>query len=131
MQLQARQSADPRDRRARSDAAAYLYIITVDGITRYIGKGRGTRMLMHAINARRDAAKLGLRLNRLYPLMHRNLVRALRAGSKVRERVIASGLSDADAYRREARMIAEYHRDKAGPGQGRAALEHHRRAFHG
>ena len=114
MQLRAKQTAARRAGRQRSDVEAYVYAIMVDGITRYIGKGRATRMLTHALNARRDASKQGLRLNRLRPLMHRNLVRALRAGSQVSEIIIASGLSDTDAYRLEARMIAEYHRDKTG-----------------
>lgn len=93
---------------------AFVYMIIVDDMIRYVGKGRGERHLTHAINARRDAARIGCKLNRLSPLMHRNLVKAIRAGSQIRELIIASGLSDAEAYRLEAQTIADFHRRLTG-----------------
>lgn len=100
-------------RRTHQDTA-FVYTIIVDDIVRYIGKGRGERHLTHAINARRDAAKPHTRTKHLSPLMHRNLVKAVRAGSLIKDTIIASGLSDVEAYRIEAQIIADFHRRVAG-----------------
>jgi hypothetical protein len=94
--------------------AAYVYAIVVDDIIRYIGKGYGSRLLTHAINARRTAARSGIRIDSLAPRMHRSLVKAIRAGSRIVETIIASGLSNKDAYRLEAEMIAYFHRYQTG-----------------
>ena len=95
-------------------STAYVYAIVVDDIVRYIGKGRGSRLLTHAINAKRDAVKSSIRIDRLTPRMHRNLVKAVRAGSHIAELIITSGLSDTEAYCHEADIIADFHRGKTG-----------------
>jgi hypothetical protein len=87
---------------------AYVYAIVVDDIIHYIGKGRGPRLLLHAARARRDAAKSSIRINSLAPSMDRNLVRAVRAEPHITELIIASGLSDAEAYQLEADLIADF-----------------------
>ena len=98
-----------RTRDPKKDLTAYVYRIIVDNVVRYIGKGRGSRLLTHAIDARRAAAKSDIALRRLSPRMHRNLVHAVHAGAEVQEQIIASSLSDADAYRLETAMIADFH----------------------
>jgi hypothetical protein len=92
-----------------SEPRAYVYAILVDHRVRYIGKGRGSRLHTHAINARRAAAKSGIAIHRLHPLMYRNLVRAVLAGADTREQIIASSLSDAEAHLLETAMIADFH----------------------
>ena len=89
---------------------AYLYAVVVDGTMRYIGKGRGTRLFVHLIEARRSALRCGRRTAHLSPRVHRKLVEAVRAGSTIVERVIVPGLSDADAYRLESNLIVHFHR---------------------
>jgi hypothetical protein len=97
-----------------ADSAAYVYAIVVDDIVCYIGKGCGSRLFTHAIKARRDAVKSSIRIDRLTPRMHRNLVKAVRAGSYIAELIITSGLSDTEAYCHEADIIADFHRRKTG-----------------
>ena len=93
---------------------AYVYVIIVDGTLRYIGKGRGGRLFAHRISAERSASRCGANTAHLYPRLHRRLVDAIRAGSKIVERVIALGLSDAEAYRFESRLIVDFHRVRTG-----------------
>jgi hypothetical protein len=94
---------------------AYVYSILVDNVVRYIGKGRGSRLLTHAINARRTAAKSDIAIRRLHPRMYRKLVQAVHAGADIREQIIASNLSDASAYQLETKMTADFHCRKTGP----------------
>jgi hypothetical protein len=94
----------------RPTTKAYVYTIEVDGTLRYIGKGRGGRMLIHAIDAKRSAARCGKDTAHLFPRMHRKLVEAVRVGSDIVERVIISDLPDAAAYRVEGKLIAVFHR---------------------
>ena len=79
--------------RARS---AYVYAVVVDGIVRYIGKGRNGRMYSHLIEAKRSAGRCSPDTSGLYPRMHRKLVEAVRAGSQISERAIVSGLNEGD-----------------------------------
>lgn len=85
-------------------SAAYVYAIVVDGVVRYIGKGRGRRLKKHLSVARRlltgDA--------RGAQVVQRRLSKALSLGASVEERVLVSGLSDADAYDRERAEIASF-----------------------
>jgi len=89
---------------------AYVYAIVVDGTLRYVGKGRGTRLFVHLIEAKRSALRCGGRTTRLSPRMHRKLVEAVRAGSAIFERVIVPDLSDAEAYRLESNLVVHFHR---------------------
>lgn len=91
----------------------YVYNVMVDGVIRYIGKGRGARLSTHVIKARRAAARR-VRTDRLHPRMYRNLVAAIRAGSKINERVIAFDLSDQEARRLESEIIGSFHQRRPG-----------------
>ena len=94
--------------------SAYVYVILVDGVVRYIGKGRNGRMYTHLIEAKRSAARCNPDTSGLYPRLHRKLVEAVRAGSRITEIVIISNLTDRTAYRIESRMIGEFHKFRAG-----------------
>jgi LEM-3-like GIY-YIG domain len=98
----------------RQQSAAYIYAIIVDGVVRYIGKGRNGRMYTHLMEAKRTSARCPARTAHLYPRMHRKLVETVRAGSRIIEAVITSGLTDRAAYRLESRMIGEFHKYRAG-----------------
>ncbi len=93
---------------------AYVYAIAVDGLVRYFGKGRGTRMYAHVRSAKHSAARCGARTTHLHPRLHRKLVEAIRAGSNIVESVIMEGLSDCEAYRLESLLITEFHRSRTG-----------------
>lgn len=69
----------------RQRSAAYVYAIIVDGVVRYIGKGRNGRMYTHLIEAKRTSARYPRGTPHLSPRMHRKLVEALRAGSRITE----------------------------------------------
>src|SRR6516165_12338938 len=88
---------------------SYVYAIIVDGVVRYIGKGRNGRMYTHLIEAKRSAARCNPDTSGLYPRLHRKLVEAVRAGSRITEIVIISNLTDQTAYRIESRMIGQFH----------------------
>jgi hypothetical protein len=94
---------------------SYIYAIVVDGIVRYIGKGRNGRMHTHLIEAKRTSARCPANTAHLSPRMHRKLVETVRAGSQITEAVIISGLSDRATYQLESRIIGEFH--KFRPGQ--------------
>jgi hypothetical protein len=94
--------------------SAYVYAVLVDGIIRYVGKGRNGRMYSHLIEAKRSAARCSLDTSGLYPRMHRKLVEAVRIGSQVAERVVVSGLTDKAAYRLESWIVGEFHKNRAG-----------------
>jgi hypothetical protein len=94
--------------------SAYVYAVLVEGIVRYVGKGRSGRMYSHLIEAKRSAARCTPDTSGLYPRMHRKLVEAVRAGSRVSKSVLASGLTDKAAYRLESRIIGEFHKHRAG-----------------
>ena len=96
----------------RERLAAYVYVIVVDGVIRYIGKGRNDRLYNHVIEARRTARRCGAHTAHLRPRFHRKLVEAIRAGSHITERIIRHGMSDKDAYRFEHQLIVEYHRQR-------------------
>ena len=100
--------------RQQTTIGSYIYAIIVDGVVRYIGKGRNGRMYTHLIEAKRTSARCPTRTAHLYPRMHRKLVETVRAGSEILETVITSGLTDQAAYRLESRMIGEFHKFRAG-----------------
>jgi len=95
-------------------SAAYIYAIIVDGVVRYIGKGRNGRMYTHLIEAKRTSARCPTSTAHLSPRMHRKLVETVRAGSQIIETVIKSGLTDRATYQLERRMIGEFHKFRAG-----------------
>jgi hypothetical protein len=101
-------------KRPGSTRSAYVYAVLVDGVVRYVGKGRNGRMYSHLIEAKRSAARCAPDTSGLYPRMHRKLVDAVRAGSQVTESAIVPGLTDKAAYRLESRIIGEFHKHRAG-----------------
>jgi hypothetical protein len=108
-------SSPGRAVRREATTGSYIYAIVVDGIVRYIGKGRNGRMYTHLIEANRTSARCPANTAHLSPRMHRKLVEAVRAGSQITETVITSGLSDRATYQLESRIIGEFH--KLRPGQ--------------
>ena len=100
--------------RRKTTIGSYIYAIIVDGVVRYIGKGRNGRMYTHLIEAKRTSARCPADTDHLYPRMHRKLVETVRGGSQIIETVITSGLTDRAAYRLESRMIGEFHKFRAG-----------------
>jgi hypothetical protein len=111
------QTASRRSGRARtrsSNRSAYVYVVLVDGVLRYVGKGRNGRLYSHLIEATRSAARCARNTSGLSPRMHRKLVEAVRAGSQVTESIIVSELTDKAAYQLERRIIGEIHKRRAG-----------------
>jgi hypothetical protein len=100
--------------RQKTTIGRYIYAIVVDGVVRYIGKGRNGRMYTHLIEAKRTSARCPAKTAHLYPRLHRKLVEKVRAKSQIIETVIRSGLTDQAAYRLESRMIGEFHKFRAG-----------------
>jgi hypothetical protein len=100
--------------RRKTTIGGYIYAIIVDGVVRYIGKGRNGRMYTHLIEAKCTSARCPAETAHLYPRKHRKLVETVRAGSQIIETVITSGLTDRAAYRLESRMIGEFHKFRAG-----------------
>lgn len=87
---------------------AYVYCVKVDGIVRYIGKGRNGRLRDHervarSMNAKREKGRRvrGLRF-------HQRLAKAIRQGATVQAEVICEGLTDDEAYALEAEIIKSY-----------------------
>jgi hypothetical protein len=100
----------------------YVYEIRIDGVVRYIGKGRNGRIYSHLIDAKRTASRSEVKIGNLSPHFRKMLVSAVRRGLNIAEVIVASNLTDGEAYTIEQEMIGNYHR---------RAVEHDRRAFHG
>jgi hypothetical protein len=98
----------------KTAAGNYIYAIIVDGVVRYIGKGRNGRMYIHLIEAKRTSARCPAKTAHLSPRMHRKLVEAVRAGSQIIETIITSDLTDQAAYQLESTMVGEFHKCRAG-----------------
>ena len=101
-----RTSGSPRSQ----TGSAYVYAILIDGMVRYIGKGRNGRMYSHLIDAKRSAIRCGRSTKHLTPRLHRRLVEAVRSSADIKEKIIVAGLTDRQAYRLENRLIAEFHK---------------------
>lgn len=91
----------------RNPSGAYVYEILVDGIVRYIGKGRGCRVFQQIAIARRMAAGRPLtakvRRSRFYKL----LAISFRDGCVASTNIVAEGLDDGEAFAIEVDMISK------------------------
>jgi hypothetical protein len=94
--------------------STYVYEIRVDGVVRYIGKGRNGRMYSHMIEARRTANKPGVKIANLSPHFRKMLVSAIRRGANIKEKVITADLTDDAAYAIEHHMIGSFHKNHPG-----------------
>ena len=103
---QVRASSTPRS----ETRSAYVYAILVDGVVRYIGKGRNGRMNTHLIEAKRSAVRCRANTTQLSPRMHRRMVEAVKSGASIQERMIVGGLTDRQALRIESQLSAAFHR---------------------
>jgi hypothetical protein len=92
----------------------YVYEIRVDGVVRYIGKGRNGRIYSHLIDARRTASRPGVKIRNLSPHFRKMLVSAVRRGLIIAEKMVAPNLTDGEAYNVEQEMIGNYHKQYAG-----------------
>jgi hypothetical protein len=96
---------------AKSDIApnkAYVYAVRVDGIIRYIGKGRGGRADSHKLAARRLNEQRSRGKVVRASKFENKLAAALRRGAFIEAAVLESGLSDSEAFEREVALIAEW-----------------------
>jgi hypothetical protein len=95
-----------------SMAGYYVYnLIDTDGVVRYVGKGTGRRVDSHlgvilALAASAPATRASK--------VHRRFAADIQIGRQFRAAVVADGLSQADAYAIEARLIAKHRRETEG-----------------
>lgn len=94
--------------RTMTTANCYVYVYEVDGVVRYVGRGRGTRISAHFKEAARRAAnpQKTTKQRRFYD----RLVRAIADGSTIVSRKVADKLSGDEAGAREIEEIACYPR---------------------
>lgn len=96
------------DQIGRNPSGAYVYEILVDGVVRYVGKGRGDRARRHISKAhtvnRRRAAGETVKTQKFY----NRLAKALRSGAKATWRIVQDGLTDAEAFDLEIQTIAAH-----------------------
>ena len=97
-----------------SASAFYVYEIRVDGVVRYVGKGRNGRIYSHLIEAKQTASKPGVKIRNLSPHFRKMLVAAVRRGSTIKEKIVADNLTDQEAYTIEHQMIGNLHKHHAG-----------------
>ena len=107
-----------------STCSAYVYEIQVDGVVRYIGKGRNGRVYSHLIDAKRTALRPGIKVQNLSPFFRRKLVEAVKRRSTIEEKIIASN-GPGGVWGRTADDW------RASQKPCRAVAEHHRRTVHG
>jgi hypothetical protein len=81
----------------------YVYVIYVDGVVRYVGKGSNGRIHFHVIEAQRINGRRvrGAKTDRTSTNFYRKLAEAMRRGATIREEIVLSGLTNKAAYRFE------------------------------
>jgi hypothetical protein len=84
----------------------YVYTISVAGVVRYIGKGKGQRLYSHMKEVR-SRLKRDFRLRNI-GRMQRNLTKAFLSGAQVIEQVLIDNLTDKEAYKLEYDKLREY-----------------------
>lgn len=86
---------------------AYVYALTVDGVVRYIGKGRRYRVVDHISRIKAIAEGRPHSGTRTHPA-YVNFAAAYKAGSEIDYFIIANGLTDEEAYLLEYLKIEEH-----------------------
>lgn len=89
-----------------NDASSYVYVVLVDSVVRYIGKGTGRRAKRHVEIAQRNNRLRGEGKSVQATRWHNRLGKALAAGAEVEVRIIADGMDSAAAFAREITEIA-------------------------
>ena len=74
----------------------YVYTITVAGVVRYIGKGKGQRLYSHMKEVR-SRLKRDFRLRSIGSRLQRNLTKAFLSGAQVIEQVLIDDLTEKDS----------------------------------
>jgi len=85
----------------------YVYSIRVDGIVRYIGKGKGLRMYSHMKEVR-DRLNRDFKLKNIGSFFQRKLTEAVMQGAEIVEELLVEGLTDKDAYQVEHDKLKEF-----------------------
>lgn len=85
----------------------YVYTISVAGVVRYIGKGKGQRLYAH-MNEVRSRLKRDYRLRNIGSRLQRNLTKAFLSGAQVIEQVLKDDLTEGAAYKLEYDKLREY-----------------------
>ena len=85
----------------------YVYTISVDGVVRYIGKGKGLRLYSHMkeVRSRRNR---NYRLQNIASRLQQNLTKAVVSGAKVIEQVLVDNLTEKAAYKLKYDKLREY-----------------------
>lgn len=79
---------------------SYVYVIHVDGVLRYIGKGTNGRMCAHMKEVRQRLTRK-FKLKNIWPLFQRKLTEAVMKGAVIEEIVLADNLTSKQAYKLE------------------------------
>jgi hypothetical protein len=91
----------------KSPAGYYVYTISVAGVVRYIGKGKGRRLYLHMKEVR-SRLKRDYRLRSIGSRLQRELTKAFLSGAEVIEQVLVDGLTESAAYKLEYDKLREY-----------------------
>jgi hypothetical protein len=85
----------------------YVYIISVDDVVRYIGKGKGLRLYSHMKEVRCRMNR-GFKLQNIGSRLQQNLTEAVLSGANVIEQVLVDNLTETAAYELEYDKLREY-----------------------
>jgi hypothetical protein len=83
---------------------SYVYVIHVDGVLRYIGKGTNGRMYAHMKEVRQRLTRK-FKLKNIWPLFERKLTEAVMKGAVIEEIVLTDNLTSKQAYKLEYRHL--------------------------
>lgn len=99
---------------------AYVYIILVDGVLRYVGKGTGDRIRHHLKLCRSIARRRAKGQKVVTTKFYNRLTKALNAGASIECEIVADRLTDQAAFELEIAMINGHGGlwNKAPGGQG-------------
>ena len=85
----------------------YVYTISVAGVIRYIGKGKGQRLYSHMKEVR-SRLKRDFRLQSIGSRLQRNLTKAFLSGTQVIEQTLIDDLTETAAYKLEYDKLRGY-----------------------